>query len=771
MRPSQLWQVPLLIFSVGLFAVAGYFFVHPYRAPTFEDKIAVARHYLEQERPDAALEQLNRMLQVETLSQAQEAIVHLVLAESLDADQRRLKLSIPENYRRIIWQTRIALAQGVKLDAPAERRLGDAYAALNDTEPAIDHYRNSLALDGQHAVSLRRKMIELLEEDQQPIPAEAAVDEYLKQTDLTAAERSWALGQKATLLIDNHRFAEARKMLTDAIKLSSDTVGQGELNYQLGYCAWKEGDAADAERYLRLARDQMKPTHPLDGDAAYVLGRIYQDRNDAKTANSLYEVTLISHPDSRDAQLALMGRGTCRIMLGETDAGLTDLHDLTAEISRRSAHSALRPQVVAGLRQAADLLTGQQNYQAALEVMAYEQQLQPDVPPNFFARLGEIYEKRAAQLQDAIVALPLADQNARAAEVRQTRSKAGDAYVANSRALTLVDDKGYGDALWHGIDLYDAAGDLPRVISALETFVNERPDDRLAPDALLRLGRAYQAAGFFDKAIKTFERNQFRYPNSLAASESAVPLAETFIASGSDNYPKAERVLLSVIEDNDIVDPSAEEFHQSLLALADLYYRTGRYELAIARLDETVQRYPTDQQLPRVTFLMADSYRKSAALLDNPQAPADGAAVAQEAAEVVGAKRDRLTKARELFDKVLTLYALTPPSADLDKLYQKLSTFYRADCMYDLGRFADAIKLYDQAAFRYQDDPAALSAYVQIVNSYCALGKLDDARTANERAKWILRRMPPEAFQEGDYAMPKKYWDDWLKWTSQARVF
>ena len=40
---------------------------------------------------------------------------------------------------------------------------------------------------------------------------------------------------------------------------------------------------------------------------------------------------------------------------------------------------------------------------------------------------------------------------------RPFRTKAGDAYVAYSRALTLADDKGYGDALWKGIELYDRA--------------------------------------------------------------------------------------------------------------------------------------------------------------------------------------------------------------------------------------------------------------------------------------------------------------------------
>ena len=52
---------------------------------------------------------------------------------------------------------------------------------------------------------------------------------------------------------------------------------------------------------------------------------------------------------------------------------------------------------------------------------------------------------------------------------------------------------------------------------------------------------------------------------------------------------------------------------------------------------------------------------------------------------------------------------------------------------------------------------------MQIVNAYCALGKTDEAKTANERAKWLLRRMPPDAFKDGGFTMPKEYWDQWLQ--------
>ena len=65
---------------------------------------------------------------------------------------------------------------------------------------------------------------------------------------------------------------------------------------------------------------------------------------------------------------------------------------------------------------------------------------------------------------------------------------------------------------------------------------------------------------------------------------------------------------------------------------------------------------------------------------------------------------------RKLYDRVIDLYRASPPLQDIDKLYQKLAHFYRADCLYDLGNYEEAIKLYDAAAFRYQEDPSALAA-------------------------------------------------------------
>lgn len=784
----DLWQLPLLVFSLALFGVAAWLFIDPKPGLSIDQKIEGARTYLAQVRPEAAIEHLNRILAKDKLEKEREAEVHLLLAEALELGQKQKKISIPENHRRIIEQTLIAQELGAKPTASMNQRLAESFEALGRQTEALMYYRRAMMMNPQKSLWLARKIIDLQLSSDDQAGALASIEEYLSRKEIKDSERSWAMGEMAHLQVDRGEFATARATLEEALRLNIDPVDQGQISYWLGYCEHRLGQPAAAERYLRLSREQLKVQHPLDGDAAYLLGKIAQDDKRYEEANSFYEVVLQSHPDSKVATLARLGRGICRIAAGKDDPGLADLHDVASYVNQREGvKRKYKVDALVGLKTAASILSERGNFQGALEVMTYEQSLAQtpedrdgrSLPASFYARLASVFERRADQIEQNIPdSIKPAEKIKREQQVRDLRAKAGDGYIAYSRALVLTDDKGYGDALWRGMELYDRAGDLARMISALDLFATERPEDVLAPEALLRLGKAHQAAGNFDKAIAAYQRNQFRYPNTLAASKSAVPLAQAFVAKGPEFYAKAEKVLIGVIDNNPLVTPEAAEFKQALFELAQLYYRTGRYEEAVAKLEELTARYPKEERMGQLVFLMGDSYRKSAALLVvNPPAAKPSSKAATQPApevdpiEVASARRDRLNKARGYFDQSIEFYRKTPAAGEMDRLYLKLAHFYRADCVFDLGNYEEAIKLYDAAAFRYQDDPSALAAYVQIVNAYCALGKVAEAKTANERAKWLLRKMPSEAFAEGGFTMPKEYWDKWLQWTSTAGMW
>lgn len=775
LRLSQLWQWPLLLISLGLFGYAAYLFIDPKPGPSLSQRLEVARECLRQERAEAAIERLNALLTGEKLEPKVEGAVRVLLGEALELAQRQKRLSIPVNHQRIIEQTKLGLALGIAGDAQVYRRLAESSESLGKVEEAILHYRQAMALD---STSLRwqRRVIELQLGQEDSSGAAGSIDEYLKHEDLANSERAWAMGQKARLLVDQGEFDEARQLITRAMKLAGDEPGeQGQFYYWLGYCEWKLGRNGEAERLLRVARDLLRVQHPLDAEAAYALGRIRHEQKDYAGANAFYAAVLQSHLDAAVAPSARLARGVCRIALGENDGGLNDLEELARRVmDKPTTSNRLRQEAIARIQEAMRLLAEREQYQAALELMAYEQELQPKLPADFFGRLGGLYEKRAAQLEKGLEEANLQERLARQQQAREGRTKAGDAYVAWSKALTLKDDKGHGQALWKAIELYEKAAELPRVISALETFVAERPDDPQTPDALLKLGQSYQAAGLFDKAIEAYRQNQFRYPKSLAASKSGVPLARAYIAKGPEFYGKAEGALLAVVENNPQITPEAEEFRESLWELANLYYRTNRFEPAIARLEEMTQRYPNDGRMGQLFFVMADSYRKSAGILDERLAAAKVGPTTQpsiDVAEATRARGDRLRRAKGLYDRTIEHYRAAGVGRELDKLYLKLSHFYRGDCVYDLGDYAEAIKLYGDAAFRYQDDSLALAAYVQIVNSNVALGKTEEAKAANERAKWMLRRMPAEAFTDSSFGMPKPYWEQWLRWSSESGMW
>lgn len=766
-RLAHLWQLPLLLLSVGLFGTAVYLFIHPGPGLTIDQKIQVARAYLNYNRPEAALEQLNKILTTEKLTPEREGKIHVMMAETLEQAQAQHHISLATNHASIIEQTRLALGNGIKPDADMYRRLGDSYDATGEPAKALESYRRAMAMEPRRFPHIQRKVIELQLALSDTAPAEASIDEYLKEPRLADGERAWGLRQKGRLLTTRGSFVEAKPIFDESRRLSQDPVAQGESNYWTGYSMWKLGELPEAERLLRVARNQLKTSNPLDADAAFLLGKIREQQGDANEAVSFFQAVLSGHPGSAVARLARLGRGATRITLGQDAAGLSDIHELVNQMLGEKGAEKDKPEVLAGIRQAAAVLVGQQKLDGALELLGYEKLLETAATPNFYNRLASTYEKLSDQVERSVIQAPDAVEKLKRQQmVQKYRTLAADAYIGYSHSLTVSNDKEHADAMWKAVELYDRSGELQMVTSTLELFAAERPGDGQTPDALLRLGRAYQAMGLFDKAVGAFERNQFRYPQSLAASKSGVPLAQAYIAKGPEFYSRAEKVLVGVLQ-SPVLSPEAEEFGQSLFELAQLYARTSRFEEAVQRLDEIAQRYPNDPRMAQLVFMQADCYRQSAAaLLASKSADARG-----NQADILATRHDRLTSAKRYYEKLIEMFRDKEPRGDLDRLYLKLAYFYRADCLYALRNYEEAIAAYDAAAMRYKDDSSALAAYVQIVNAYCEQRQFDKARRANERAMTLLSRMPQDAFANGSFSMPKEYWQQWLKWTNGAGLW
>jgi tetratricopeptide (TPR) repeat protein len=202
--------------------------------------------------------------------------------------------------------------------------------------------------------------------------------------------------------------------------------------------------------------------------------------------------------------------------------------------------------------------------------------------------------------------------------------------------------------------------------------------------------------------------------------------------------------------------------------LCELLYHQGRYGEAISRLEDFLNLYPQDPERVRSRFMLADAYRRSAnALRREPPAGTSAKAAEVEA-------RERLRTAADLFDALLR----EADNAEVKEhealeVYTRLALFYRGDCLFDLNEpdtLQAALATYRNAAARYAGRPAALTAHVQIANIHLRQGDVVEAARAIEKARWLLRSIPDEAFVRAA-AGDRKDWEEYLSVVSSSSLF
>jgi TolA-binding protein len=782
----QLWQWPLLLLSVGLLAVAGWQLVNPTPAWGVGQKLALGRQLIDNGRHLDAIDQINGTLAAsDNLDPTDQAALHLLLAEALDGGQESLGIDNPANRQRIVEQTEEALRLGAQPDAVMLERLADSHHALGNTRAAADAYGRGVVLDPDRAPTLRKKLIDLHLAADEPGPARAVIAEYVADPGVKASGRAWAAGALADLLLDEGDPIAARAELERAGRLSDEPQVRGIVHLKLGEAAYRLNELKNAENELRTARSLLGPGHDLDADACHLLGQIALELGDPATAASFFDVITSDHPQRDLAADANLYRAVADTERGRTNDAVKGFARAVAEVQAKPTRRAFRETATQLVADAGRTMMRQGHNVETVELLALEKDLLDvagDEPgPAYFARLARTMEQ-SAETSDAIArtATDPAGRLAAEAAARRARKNAGDALLTYARKLGIGDDAVAQEALRAGVDLYEAANAKPEAAAALELFAAERPKDPLTPEALLRLGNLYGDLGQWQKATDTFRRNRAQYPNSLAAAQSTVPLAKALIRLGRDRHGEAADLLENLLDNDPQLTPDSEAYKQALYELASLHHASGRYTDAVTRLDEFNQRYPDDARATRLTYLKADSYRRHAAdlveeLQTTPTQVATDAGPEATRARIA-AERDIvevLEAAQGLYRDVLADYRATPPTEPADRRLQKLSEFYLADCAFDLGDYTTAIELYNAAAYRHQDDPAALGAYVQIVNAHLKLGQPDEAKVVNERAKWLLKRMPPDAFDDnqGVGTLTREQWQRWLEWAGESGMW
>jgi TolA-binding protein len=319
----------------------------------------------------------------------------------------------------------------------------------------------------------------------------------------------------------------------------------------------------------------------------------------------------------------------------------------------------------------------------------------------------------------------------------------------------------YIDDLWQACENYFWGHSYSSSTRVLGDYLRYEPEKRNA-QALLRLGQSQLARGNTQRGITALEECIELHPDDAATYQARLDCAAGYRNLGDDK--QAEDYLLANLAGS-LQSPRSPEWRDSLFALGHLLHDTGRFTEAIDRLEEAIDRYPTDKKSRLARYLVADSYRQAA------DAPLAELKLAQTENEREKASREAtrlLSEAINRYEQVQRDIALGSDPNELDRAMLRNCYMMRADALFDLQRYEEASKAYSNVSTLYQSEPFVLETLIQIANCQRRLNEPLKAQLTVEQAKLALERLPPDADYTTATNFTREQWrlilDDMGRW-------
>ncbi|MFH1419595.1 MAG: tetratricopeptide repeat protein [Planctomycetota bacterium] len=800
-RPSLAgrWQIPLLGVGVILFGGGLYRIAAAYEPVTFEDELQRVSYLHEAGALYRARAYLLDLLKDTERPAEERGEFHRQLARTIFKAESPRRDHYRENIDSILANFQAALRLGARLAAQDWILLGDTYQWATDADAAVSAYRQALGLWPDRPDRIRRKILEIRFR-QSPMPTQEVVadldavlaGEWAPDGELRESSPDnycWAVERKVEWLLEQGEVAAAREHIDRAKERLAGTEGMLVVPYLDARCLHAEGKRLEAETTLRGLRNEWTTHDDLWAKAGWLLGRIQQEDDRPQTALTFYDEVMRSFQTGGLHDACSLGRAECLAALGRFEASKDAFSVLKDRLLSGANPAGLdRDLVRATITTIGESLLQKGQLQIGIDYLRLAVDLvgsgNGELRSQYMGRIADSLSGLARQrVEEANVAASdgTTVEESPGATAENTLVEAAQAYLALADLETLGGEE-KARSLELAADSFDAAGQTERVVEVLSRLVKEHPKHGGRAEALHRLGRANQALRQYPEAVAAYERVIAGYPRLPAALKSVVPMAECLLTMGGDEavvaadapvgrgrspVERGVELLIGIVDDSasdSIFTPQAPEFRQALFLLAEYYSRASAdgnldyCERAIVRLEDAIAHYADDPSLPRLTFLLAETYRQSHALLRKAAAELAGD-VAREEAEREAVRR--LERALEMYERVVT--ALSSGDAatltELERTYLRESHLYRGDCLFDLGRFREAIAVYEETAWRYDNQPAAVAASIQIAHCHLRLGERAEARAAFERLQWLLRKIPAGAFDMQQGMSSKEYWE------------
>lgn len=797
---SQNWQLPALLLGIGML-VTGYILAKPSAEPTnYDAALDSVQAYLRANDLDSAQGKLARdkpFMDTDNTPTRIRGRYWLLWGDLIYKQVQTRDIPSTDNFNKIVACYTRANDYEYAFDGEHLSRWASTLVWLDRVDEALEKIDKVQLADRNLKWQLIRKII-----NQQIARRRDTADDLLNWYDAFFTELQyetdpnlkreaevWGVTQYALLLMQTNDAGRVIDYLHLRYIRLRDDGGEDDLGsvklrlaqaYQLG------GQYELAMQWYQSAQKSLKPEDLLNAQVLVGMAQITLALSgDVRLAHEIYSTAAMKYGATDEFIDATIGQADCEARLGVHAQAVKHLL-LAAKSILDKNHSLPRHQemMIKVAHDNFETQFGQDQYGQALSYLSTLKPLYGDnLPARILAdfaitheKLGENYTAEAFRLQNIVPVDAFAsEENHKAYQLANQEAalqygRSGDYYYDHALAVTIADDTAHGNSLWKAGQNYDKAQLWEHAIDAYREFARVRSNDPRFVLAINHLGLAYQADGQYKVAFKLFEELVENHPKSEAAIASLVPLAQCMVEMGENE--QAQRTLQYVLTDNKAVTPDGDAYREALIELGKLFFTTGQYLKAITQLEEAIdeKRYGNTEQSPILRYRLAESYRLSVSDLN--KALADPMPQAKRM-ELQKQRVHNLERAGVLYSKAINQFEARNPKtlSPLEMTFFRNAYFYRGDCAYDLTRWDDAITLYDLAAKKWESHPASLVALVQIVNAYCEQGAMQEARAANDRARYQLKRIPDEAFKDPSMPMGRKHWEDWLRWSNELDLF
>jgi tetratricopeptide (TPR) repeat protein len=665
-----------------------------------------------------------------------------------------------------------ALTRGLPDDRNGEAQWLLGWSLYEAGQMAASRSVLSQALEAQpqRAAEIRQLLAAAYLHDYPPKPAEALEQNrlYLAGENLTAGQRNEGLVQKAEILVVMGKSGECLDVLT---RMPADANQRAAANVLRGRALLQEAQTLKAkatspalqrqvnekiQAALAALRDTLgiDPARTSSGrQTLYLVGVCLLESGDAPGALDQFTRLRTLDPAAPEYLAAAFEEGNLlRTMGRDAEAASAYCRALDAA---GSAADFRNPWV--SLEQLRHRTT--EAYQRGLELHNFPPALE------LARRAGVVLSTdRALQMQAETCRAWGRDLVTQAEGVNSAKAQAmareGRMQLRRSSRLWQrlaqrhVTTRFYPEDLWEGATCALEGRDYRAAIKLLEQYVKQEPRGR-QPKALAALGEAFLCLDRIAEAINAFRNCIEQYPRDVAALRARLLASQAFLEKG--DLATAQRLLEENLSGESLT-PASREYRESLLALARLLHQAKRYDEAIGRLEEAVNRYGDSRQAIEARYLIADCHRQRA-LGEREKLKQD--LVEQSRAARVRRMRDASTSALEWYRQTQQAMLKRQETAQLDRLETLMlrnSYFFIGSLLVDLGQFDAAVTAFTRAAARYPNAPETLEAHVQMARAYRALSKVGEARGSIEQAKLMLARMKSEIPLEQTTNYSKSQW-------------